>query len=91
MSSLVQLSTGQLEYLRRARFLPASLVSIIETARVARDEGCSLLISRRAAEDFRSTFTERLAEVGFGADYELSSEGQMLEELIDRFFGRVSK
>lgn len=83
---LVQLSSRELEDLKRACFLPASLVQILSTALVERNDAWFLSVSRDVAERFRSAFTDRLAAAGFGADYEPNSEGRMLEELIDRFY-----
>lgn len=37
------------------------------------------------AEEFRNIFTERLAKIGFDENYELTTEGRMLEDLIDKF------
>lgn len=38
------------------------------------------------AEELRTCLTDRLAVVGFEENYELTSEGQLLEDLIDRFY-----
>lgn len=46
----------------------------------------SLYVSQGVAEKFRSIFTDQLAKVGFGVDYELTGEGRTLEGLIDHFY-----
>ena len=46
----------------------------------------SLVLSAVAAEEFRGKFTEELARVGFDKNYEITAEGEVLENLIDRFF-----
>lgn len=84
----VQLSSEQLEYLKNARFLPASLVQILNRLVAGSGDVFVLSVSREVAEEFRSAFTNRLAVAGFGPEYELNSEGRMLEELIDRFYLR---
>jgi hypothetical protein len=86
MAQRLQLSRTEWEYLKSAPFLSASLKQIVETAEIARDETRSLIASRDEAEELRSAFTDRLAEVGFDADNELTAEGGLLEELIDRFY-----
>lgn len=83
---VVRLSSREFEYLKGARFLPPSLVQILDTVTAGRDDACRLSVSRDIAEEFRSAFTNRLAVAGFGADYESTSEGLMLEKLIDRFY-----
>lgn len=84
--NIVRLSTRELMYLKNTNFLPTSLAQLIEGAKPISDDRYAVNISRDAREQFRSAFTERLAKVGFGADYEPTSEGKMLEELIDRFY-----
>jgi hypothetical protein len=73
-------------YLKNTNFLPESLAQVIKAAQPISNDRHAVHISRDAGEQFRSAFTERLAKVGFGADYEPTSEGKMLEELIDRFY-----
>lgn len=82
---VVLLSSRQMEYLKGARFLPASLVLILDTSLAGSGEAYSLSVSRDVAEEFRSVLIHRVAVAGFGPDYEPNSEGRMLEELIDRF------
>ena len=78
-------SRKQAEFLRHASFLPTPLARIVGTARLAAHGGISLSISRDVAEEFRDAFTVRLAEAGFDADNEATSEGRMLEDRIDHF------
>ncbi|HLF12795.1 MAG TPA: hypothetical protein VJA26_16445 [Gammaproteobacteria bacterium] len=85
-SNAIRLSTRELMYLRNTDFLPASLAQLIEAAQFISDDKYALSVPRDIAEQFRSTFTDRLAKVGFGADYEPTSEGKVLEDLIDRFY-----
>ncbi len=83
----VQLSPRELMYLKNTDFLAAPLVDVVDSAESTGNERHTVRVSAEIAEEFRSAFTERLAKVGFDADYEPTSEGQMLEGLIDRFFG----
>jgi len=81
----VELSRQQLMYLRNTSFLSTSLVHLIATAKPSGDR-YQVAVSRDTAEMFRRTFTDRLAKVGFDVNYEPTSEGKVLEELIDRFY-----
>jgi hypothetical protein len=55
--------------------------------RVARHrEQFTLRLNQREVERVRALLTERLASVGFQEDYSLTKEGQILEDLLDRFF-----
>jgi hypothetical protein len=83
---VVLLSSKQMEYLKGARSLPASLVQILNTAVAGRGDTYSLSVSRDVAEEFRSALMHRVAVAGFGTDYEPNNEGKMLEDLIDRFY-----
>jgi hypothetical protein len=46
----------------------------------------SVRVTRDVAEELSDLFTERLAKVGFDSNYQVNSEGDLLEQLIDRFF-----
>lgn len=82
----IRLSARELMYLKNVGYLPASLLRLIEAARPISDDNHALSIPQNIAEQFRSAFTDRLARAGFNADYEPTSEGRMLEDLIDRFY-----
>jgi hypothetical protein len=84
-SDVVTLSARELAYLRSASFLPAALARVVHVARPAGPDGYKLKVPHDIAEQLRSSFTDRLAAAGFDANYELTAEGQMLEDLIDRF------
>jgi hypothetical protein len=85
----VRLSWAHRAYLLRAEYLPEGLRRVVtrESAETQRSGAITLEVDSELAERFRSAFTERLAKVGFGPNYELSGEGAMLEELIDLFLG----
>jgi hypothetical protein len=71
-------------YLKNTSFLPEDCVRTIEGSRAVGD-GHVLNVSDETAELFRDAFTVQLAKAGFDASYNLSSEGKVLEDLIDRF------
>jgi len=81
----VRLSGSQVAYLKSARFLEPSLTQIVEAAEALEGDSHIVRVARDVAEQFRAAFTDRLAKVGFDAQYELTDEGRMLEDLIDRF------
>jgi hypothetical protein len=80
----VRLSAAQAEYLLQATFLPPRLREVVTAASLGGDSS-GLEVSGNIADEFQSVFTERLAKVGFDADYDLTDEGATLEELIDLF------
>lgn len=82
----VKLSGSQHTYLANTRFLPAHLQATLEQFEPAPGRNFVLDLPEAVAEEFRDALTERLARLGFAADYRLTREGAMLEELIDRFF-----
>jgi len=83
--SSVRLSGREWTYLRNTAFLPAALQKIVDAAELTSHTRYVVRVSAEVAEEFRSAFTERLAKVGFGVSYELTNEGRVLEDLIDRF------
>ena len=81
----IKLSKMEVAYLANTRFLPEDLAQIVGMAETTEGEARVLKLDRGIAERFRDEFTTRLAKVGFGADYEPTREGKLLEDLIDRF------
>ena len=84
MNRPITLTVTHLRYLKEAAYLPESLARIVREASQTGDQAL-LIMPGETAEEFRSAFTERLAEVGFDAGYGLTDEGRLLEDLIDRF------
>lgn len=82
----VRLSQREITYLKSTTILPTELARRVAGARSAGNDRYVLLLSRELAEQFRDSFTLRLAKAGFGPDDRPTAEGQMLETLIDRFF-----
>jgi hypothetical protein len=82
----ISLSAREMMYLRNATFLPATLAQLIGMAQHSADKDkYQLSISQHIAEQFRDAFTYQLAKAGFDEAYEPTSEGRMLEDLIDHF------
>lgn len=83
---VVELSDEEKMYLLGANFLPQHLAAV-------RDAGVQSLpaeirVTPEEAEEFRAAFTEQLARSGFDQEYCPTSEGALLEGLIDKFFVR---
>jgi len=81
----IKLTKLDTAYFANAQFLPVDLAGIVSEAKAVDDGTRLLTIDNATAERFRDEFTMRLAKVGFGADYEPTREGKLLEDLIDRF------
>ena len=84
--SAVNLSQVEAMYLRNVTYLPDVLAQVIESGGAIEANRIVVLITGATSELFRTVFTERLAKIGFDSSYELTSEGKMLEALIDRFY-----
>lgn len=81
----VRLVGREAMYLRNAGFLPKELARIVNAAKDSEGNGIVISLSPEISERFREVFTEHLAKVGFDDAYEPTSEGKVLEALIDRF------
>ena len=82
----VRLSPAQAEHLARATYLPMRLRDAVSEAMERQDSG-RIEVDREVADMLQPVFTDRLAEVGFDAAYELTEEGRILEHMIDAFGG----
>jgi len=82
----VRLAGREAMYLRNAAFLPDELARIVKAAKDGEDNEVVISLSPEISERFREVFTEHLAKVGFDDAYEPTSEGKVLEALIDRFY-----
>jgi hypothetical protein len=63
-----------------------SLNAVIKRAMAVHGIKFRLRLNRIEAEAVRDILTEQLAYSGFQEDYSLTTQGQMLESLIDRFY-----
>ena len=83
---MIKLSTEEVSYLLRSRFLSERLLSLLHNAEKNNAGSVVLDIQNEVADEFRDAFGERMQEVGFDKDYKPTTEGEILEALIDRFF-----
>jgi hypothetical protein len=82
---LIRLSAAESDYLRSADWLDPDL---FQTLRDQMDSSPgSISLDDGAADRCRDGFTIRLAQVGLDENYAPNAEGELLEDLIDRFFG----
>ena len=82
----VELSRIQADYIRGLEPSGDTMKRAIESFRNSNQDRVLIEVVPEVAEELRSVFTERLAQVGFGNRYQLTNEGRILEELIDLFF-----
>lgn len=81
----IRLSRQEIDYLINANFLGPLQIDEVRAAESSNDASAVLRVSRDLAEEFREAFTNELAKVGFDENYNLTAEGRILEDLIDRF------
>lgn len=78
----VRLSAEEREYLLKSGIATGQLQEALE---LAADRGY-VEVRPELVEVVRAALTDHLARFGFGADYEPTSEGRMMESLIDRLY-----
>jgi len=81
----VRISVELCNYLRSALYLPADIQEMVQDRLYDCVQPTTWSLTTEVAEHFRDCFIQRLAQAGFDSEYELTSEGTVLEELIDRF------
>ena len=81
----VTLNREDYTYLCHATFLHDELKKILLSATRSSDHYL-INLSDDASEEIRDLCGEQLQLAGFNEKYELTSEGQTLERLIDKFF-----
>ncbi|MGH7989684.1 MAG: hypothetical protein ACREDS_05745 [Limisphaerales bacterium] len=81
----IKLNTDEVSYLLNGKFLSENLLTLLHNAKKPNPSTVILEISNDEADTFRDVFGERMQEVGFDEKYEPTSEGKILESLIDRF------
>ncbi len=81
----IKLIVSEYKYLEHASFLPNSCKDILVLS-TRHEDTYSLKISEEQADEIRDLCGEQLQVVGFDEKYELTSEGKILESLIDIFF-----
>jgi hypothetical protein len=85
--SRFELSSDEVAFLRRLASREPSLERFLSQFRSGSDSKYIVDFERFESEQLRGQLTELLAKVGFNSDYSPNNQGQLLEELIDRFNG----
>lgn len=85
-TKIVFLSPEEAAYITRLTSEDNSFAALLRSHPDLQLDGRTVTLNRALAETLRDHFTERLAKVGFDANYLPNKEGQMLEKLIDTFF-----
>ncbi|MBS0622248.1 MAG: hypothetical protein JSR80_04755 [Verrucomicrobia bacterium] len=81
----IELNEDEYNYLCKASFLEDKYRGLLfSSARC--NNNYMLIISEDAADEIRDLCGEQLQVAGFNEVYELTAEGEILENLIDKFF-----
>jgi hypothetical protein len=82
----IRVNAEELGYLRQLASRNANIAALIDKRQCARGKLFVIELASAEAVQLRGYLSEQLALCGFDSDYALTNEGQMLEDLIDRFF-----
>jgi hypothetical protein len=82
---VIQLSKIEYDYLSKADFLPNKLRKLFPV-NYQNKVKYLLEITEDQADEIRDLCGEQLQIVGFNERYEATSEGEILESLVDKFF-----
>jgi hypothetical protein len=85
-SSQVRVSEEERLLLQQEGILPPDLQHNVRRALPLAEGRYLLEIPSGRREEVRDALTEALARIGFKSNYELTQQGRILEDLIDRFF-----
>jgi hypothetical protein len=81
-----QVSAKEFDYLKQLVSRDESLAGLLRSQKGAHGCRVTIRLSRAEAEQLRDYLTTQLATAGFDKNYSPNEQGQMLEELIDRFY-----
>lgn len=85
MTERIQLNQDEYSYLCKASFLPDGLRQLFFLTE--REENAyKLNITEDQADEIRDLCGEQLQLVGFDEKYDPTSEGKLLEDLVDKFY-----
>jgi hypothetical protein len=81
----IELNRNEYNYLCQESFLKGKYRKLLFSSKQD-DDKYSLKISEDQADEIRDLCGEQLQIIGFDKKYELTSEGKILESLVDKFF-----
>lgn len=87
---LVQFTDRELMYMKNSKFLPESISETLRMGPVSADRRRLFKFTRANAEMLRTELMDRLDIAGFDAHYDLTKEGKLLQEMIDRIFAELT-
>ena len=79
----IKLNKNEYQYLHKINFISDNYIVIFN---FKEKDFLILECSEDQADDIRDKCSEKLQLVGFDEKYELTPEGKILEDLIDKFF-----
>lgn len=82
----IKLNCDEVAYIKSSGFLSEELRGLLSNSIKEKFNYYCLVISDELADMLRDLFAEQLQIVGFDDKYHLTEAGQMLEDLIDKFF-----
>ena len=82
----VHLSSGEWEFVRKLISSDGTFLDLLRNHSEILINRESITLNHTDAELLRDYFTERLATIGFDAEYRPNEDGFILEGLIDKFF-----
>ena len=86
MPLILKLNKSEYDYLCRATFLGDHHKTLLLSARNHGNDRYLVEISKDLADEIRDACGGQLQAVGFDENYELTTEGAILESLVDKFF-----
>ncbi|MCX6989873.1 MAG: hypothetical protein NTX49_02230 [Chlamydiae bacterium] len=81
----IELNRNEYNYLSHASFLKDKYRKLLFSSQ-QHDDLYSLQILKDQAEEIRDLCGEQLQIIGFDRNYELTTEGKIIESLVDKFF-----
>ena len=83
---IIDLNYNEYFYINSSNYLTKELLLEFNNSIVKHNDKYTLRISEEKADLFRDLFGEQLQVVGFDDKYNLTKEGEILEDLVDKFF-----
>lgn len=82
----ITLNKAEYEYLIHAKYLDSKIINMLSNVNIENNFKYTLDFPSELIEEMRLIFEDRLQDVGFNEKYDLTDEGKIIENLIDKFF-----
>lgn len=83
---ILTLNKPEYEYLINAKYFDRKIIDQLSKSLFIEKFRYMLDLPKEIMEELRIKLEDRLQSVGFDENYNLTEEGKMVEDLIDRFF-----